>query len=104
MILSVLFFPLNFKIDFIYFIYLYFSQGLFISTCSWIYCVVHDDFRILILLPLLPKYCDCRHWSLCLVYEVLGIEPRAQCMFLPTELQLVQQWGLFLTKKYLNLM
>lgn len=82
--------------------YLYFSQGLCISTCSRIYCVAHDDFRILILLPLPPKYCDCRHESLCLAYEVLGIESRAQRMLLPTELQPVQQWGLFLTKKYLN--
>lgn len=77
-------FPLIFKIDFIYFIYLYFSQGLCISTCSRIYCVVHDDFRILILLSLPPKYCDCRHESLCLVYEVLGIEPRQGSAHAPT--------------------
>ena len=42
--------------------------------------VAKDDLELLILRHTLPEFWNYRHAVMCLVYEVLGMGPRALCM------------------------
>jgi hypothetical protein len=50
------------------------------SGWPWIQYINKDILELLILLPQSSKGWNHRCVTLCLVYEVLGIEPRASCM------------------------